>query len=58
MRARLEVEPADEGKTKVTGTFDRSPARFSAAWRAMGLTKGHDQTVAASVGKVAAHSGE
>jgi uncharacterized protein YndB with AHSA1/START domain len=52
---RWEVEPAGEGKTKVTETFDMSSALFPPSLRLMGYPKGHAKNVAASVRNVAAH---
>ena len=54
-RWRWEIEPAGEGKSRVTETFDMSTARFPPALRAMGYPKGHAKNVAASVGNVVAH---
>jgi uncharacterized protein YndB with AHSA1/START domain len=54
-RWRWEVEPAGEGKSKVTETFDMSTARFPPALRLMGYPKGHQKNVAASVANVAEH---
>lgn len=54
-RWRWEVEPAEEGRSRVTETFDLSTARFSPALRLMGYPKGHEDNVASSVANVAAH---
>jgi uncharacterized protein YndB with AHSA1/START domain len=54
-RWRWEIEPAGEGRSRVTETFDMSTARFPPALRAMGYPKGHAKNVAASVGNVVAH---
>jgi hypothetical protein len=54
-RWRWEIEPAGEGKSRVTETFDMSTAAFPPALRIMGYPKGHRENVAASVRNVAAH---
>ncbi len=54
-RWRWEIEPAGDGKSRVTETFDLSTARFPPALRLMGYPKGHAKNVAASVRNVAAH---
>jgi hypothetical protein len=54
-RWRWEVEPAGDGRSRVTETFDLTTARLPFALRAMGLPKGHEKNVAGSVANVAAH---
>ncbi len=54
-RWRWQVEPAGEGKSRVTETFDLSSARVPAALKVMGYPKGHEKNVAASVANLAAH---
>lgn len=54
-RWRWELEPAGEGRCKVTETFDLSTARLPAALRVMGYPRGHERNVARSVANVAAH---
>ncbi len=54
-RWRWEIEPAGEGRSKVTETFDLSTARMPAVLRLMGYPKGHEKNVAASVANVVAH---
>lgn len=54
-RWRWEVEPAGEGKSRVTETFDLSTALFPPALRLMGYPKGHEKNVSGSVANVAAH---
>lgn len=56
-RWRWEVADAGDGKSTVTETFDLSTARIPPFLRAMGLPKGHEKNVAASVANVAAHFG-
>jgi uncharacterized protein YndB with AHSA1/START domain len=54
-RWRWEVEPAGEGKSRVTETFDMSTAHFPPALRVMGYPKAHARNVEASVANVVAH---
>ncbi len=54
-RWRWELEPAGEGRTRVTETFDMSTARVPFVLRRLGYPKRHEQNVAASVSNVAAH---
>lgn len=54
-RWRWEIEPEGEGQSRVTETFDLSPAVFPPALRIAGYPKGHQKNVAASVRNVAAH---
>jgi hypothetical protein len=54
-RWRWEIEPAGDGKSRVTETFDLSTALFPPALRVAGYPKGHAKNVAASVRNVAAH---
>lgn len=54
-RWRWQVEPAGEGKSRVTETFDLSTARVPAALKLMGYPRGHEKNVAASVANLAAH---
>lgn len=54
-RWRWEVEPAGEGRSKVTETFDMSTAVFPPALRLFGYPKRHEPNVARSVANVAAH---
>ena len=54
-RWRWQVEPAGEGRSRVTETFDLSTARVPGALRLMGYPKGHEKNVASSVANVAAH---
>ena len=54
-RWRWEVEPAGDGKSKVTETFDLSTAIFPPALRLAGFPKRHEANVANSVANVAAH---
>jgi uncharacterized protein YndB with AHSA1/START domain len=54
-RWRWEVEPAGEGRTLVTETFDLSTALFPPALRLMGLPRGHQKNVASSVRNVVGH---
>jgi Polyketide cyclase / dehydrase and lipid transport len=54
-RWRWEVEPAGEGKSRVTETFDMSTAHFPPALRAMGYPKAHARNVGASVANVVSH---
>ena len=54
-RWRWEVEPAGEGKTKVTETFDMSTSPLKPALRLMGYPKGHQDNVRRSVDNVANH---
>jgi uncharacterized protein YndB with AHSA1/START domain len=54
-RWRWEIEPAGEGRSKVTETFDLSTARLPFALRLVGYPKGHESNVSASLANVAAH---
>ena len=56
-RWRWEIEPAGEGRSRVTETFDLSTAIFPPALRIAGYPKGHEKNVAASVRNVVAHFG-
>jgi hypothetical protein len=52
---RWELEPVGEARTRVTETFDLSPARFPPALRLLGLPEGHQKNVVNSVRNVVAH---
>jgi uncharacterized protein YndB with AHSA1/START domain len=52
---RWEVEPAGEGTTLVTETFDLSTALFPPGLRLLGLPKGHQKNVVNSVRNVRDH---
>lgn len=52
---RWELEPAGEGKTKITETFDMSTALFPPALRLAGYPKRHEPNVAESVANVREH---
>jgi len=54
-RWRWELEPAGEGQTKVTETFDMSTAVFPPALRIVGYPKRHLPNVAQSVANVRDH---
>lgn len=54
-RWRWELEPADDGQTKVTETFDMSTAAFPPALRIVGYPKRHLPNVAQSVANVRDH---
>lgn len=54
-RWRWSVEPAGDGRARVTETFDLSTARLPVALRLMGYPKRHETNVAGSVANVAAH---
>ena len=54
-RWRWEVEPAGEGRSRVTETFDMSTAKFPPALKLMGYPKAHEKNVAISVANVVAH---
>lgn len=54
-RWRWTLEPAEEGRTRVTETFDLSTARIPVALRLMGYPRRHETNVAGSVANVAAH---
>jgi uncharacterized protein YndB with AHSA1/START domain len=54
-RWRWEIEPEEDGRSKVTETFDLSTARLPFALRLVGYPKGHEKNVTASVANVAAH---
>ena len=56
-RWRWEIEPAGEGKSRVTETFDLSTAVFPPGLRLVGLPQGHQKNVVTSVRNVAAHFG-
>jgi hypothetical protein len=51
-RWRWEVDPTDDGRTKVTETFDMSTSRAPFALRAAGYPKRHEPNVRRSVQKV------
>jgi uncharacterized protein YndB with AHSA1/START domain len=52
---RWELEPTDDGGTKLTETFDLSTAKFPPMLRVGGYPKGHEGNVARSVANVRAH---
>jgi hypothetical protein len=52
---RWDLEPAPDGGTTVTETFDLATAKVSAPLRLMGYPKGHEANVANSVANVRAH---
>jgi hypothetical protein len=54
-RWRWTLEPAGEGYTKVTETYDQSTARVPFALRLVGYPARHETNVARSVANVAAH---
>jgi hypothetical protein len=54
-RWRWEVEETDDGKTRLTETFDLSTAKFPPGLRLVGFPKRHEANVAQSVANVAAH---
>lgn len=54
-RWRWELQPTDDGKTRVTETFDLSTAKIPFMLRRMGYPKGHQSNVANSVANVAGH---
>ena len=54
-RWRWEIEPAGEGQSRVSETFDLSYAVFPPALRLFGYPKRHEANVARSVANVAAH---
>jgi uncharacterized protein YndB with AHSA1/START domain len=54
-RWRWELEPDDDGKTKVTETFDMSTSKFPPVLRMMGYPKGHVANVATSIANVQKH---
>jgi len=56
-RWRWEIEPAGDGQTKVTETFDMSTAVFPPALRLFGYPKRHLPNVARSVANVRDHFG-
>lgn len=56
-RWRWEVEPTEDGRTRVSETFDLSYAVFPPALRLLGYPKRHEANVARSVANVAAHFG-
>lgn len=53
-RWRWEFEPLDEGRTRVTETFDMTTSKFPPLLRLMGYPKGHGKNVARSVDNLAA----
>lgn len=54
-RWRWQLEPLDDGRTRVTETFDLSTARLPIALRLVGLPKGHENNLRKSVANVIAH---
>ena len=54
-RWRWEVEPAGDGTTRVTETFDMSKSRSKLSMRLFGYPEGHRENVANSVANVANH---
>lgn len=53
-RWRWELEPTDDGRTRVTETFDLSTAVFPPALRALGFPARHERNVERSVANLAA----
>lgn len=56
-RWRWEIEPAGEGRSRITETFDLSTAKVPPLLRVLGYPKRHEENVAESVAKVAAALG-
>lgn len=56
-RWRWELEPTEDGKTKVTETFDGTTSRLPPVLKLMGYPKGHVANVARSVANVRQHFG-
>lgn len=54
-RWRWELEPTDDGKTKVTETFDGTTSRAPIVLKLMGLPKGHVPNVEKSIANVQRH---
>jgi uncharacterized protein YndB with AHSA1/START domain len=54
-RWRWELESLDDGRTRVTETFDMSPSPLRPALRLFGYPEGHRDNVEKSVGNVADH---
>lgn len=54
-RWRWEVEPAGEGKAKVTETFDMSPSPLKPMLKLLGYPAGHQENLDNSVANVAKH---
>lgn len=54
-RWRWELEPADDGRTMVTETFDGTTSRAPILLKLMGLPKGHRTNVERSVANVQEH---